>query len=393
MSRFDAVRKRLTETVTRWGGRASAAVSGVKPAVPPWVGRATSRASTLSVHVDPAALKSALEAYWVRAVQTVGVPDRLPREAAPGGERTLSPGVLHLSRAVELHLTQLHKLRDFARARDPIEAVHQLRVTSRRLRTFVDMFAPFTDPELAKAARTPLRKITRAVRDLRDADVQSQGLARRLQHATSEHERIALNHLLDRVRSRRLAYAKRAEKRLRKLDLGELGRALRGLLDQVALRVAAPAASYRLVAEVAYRPIVDEARARAPQAGELPTAESLHEFRLALKQLRYAAELIEPALNGSFEAIHDHAKRLQSLLGEHQDWVEFEKLVSKRRARAVRNGRETLAQGLEGILQGARRERESCRCRCLEECARLPGSALFGGFAPAAPNALPSPRV
>src|SRR5690606_1066534 len=156
----------------------------------------------------------------------------------------------------------------------------------------------------------------------------------------------------------RLAYAKRAEKRLRKLDLGELGRALRGLLDQVALRVAAPAASYRLVAEVAYRPIVDEARARAPQAGELPTAESLHEFRLALKQLRYAAELIEPALNGSFEAIHDHAKRLQSLLGEHQDWVEFEKLVSKRRARAVRNGRETLAQGLEGILQGARRERE-----------------------------------
>ncbi|HEY6728475.1 MAG TPA: CHAD domain-containing protein, partial [Polyangiaceae bacterium] len=284
--------ERVAHQVSRLGERASATVSGIKPAVTPWVGRATSRVALLSVQVDPAALRGALEEYLARVVQTVGAPDSLLRGAAAPGERAPAPGVLHLSRAVELHFGQLQKLKDFARAHDPIEAVHQLRVTSRRLRTFVDMFEPFAEPALVRAARKPLRQITRAVRDVRDADVQAQGLAERLQQASSERERVAVNHLLDRVRKRRAAHAARAEKRLGKLEMGELGRALRGLLDQVALRAAAPSASYQLVAEVAYRPIVDEARALAPPPAEAPTAKALHRFRLALKQLRYAAELI-----------------------------------------------------------------------------------------------------
>lgn len=383
--------ERVAREVSRFGERASTTVSSIKPAVSPWVGRATSRVALLSVQVDPAALRSALEEYLVRAVQSVGIPESWRAGGAAPGERTPSPGVLHLSRAVELQLGQLQKLQDFARAHDPIEAVHQLRVTSRRLRTFVDMFAPFADPAQVGAVRVPLRQITRAVRDLRDADVQAQGLEERLRQASSERERIALNHLLDRVRRRRSLFAERGEKRLRKLELGELGGALRGMLDQVALRVEAPSGSYQLVAEVAYRPIVEEARALAPDPSGVPTAEAMHRFRLALKQLRYAAEFIEPALGARFDAIHDHAKRLQSVLGEHQDWVEFEKVVSKRHAKAVRSGRETLALGLEGILEGARRERELCRSRCLEECSRLPGSALFAGLS-SAPNALPSPR-
>lgn len=383
--------ERVAHEVSRFGERASASVSGIKPAVSPWVGRATSRVALLSVQVDPAALRSALEEYLVRAMQTVGVPESWRRSDAALGDRTPSPGVLHLSRAVEVHLGQLQKLQDFTRARDPVEAVHQLRVASRRLRTFVDMFEPFAEPGLVRAVRAPLRQITRAVRDLRDADVQSQGLEERLQKASSERERIAVNHLLDRVRRRRAIYAERAKKRLDKLDMGQLAGALRGMLDQVALRVAAPSASYQLVAELAYRPIVDDARALAPRLSQAPTAEALHRFRLALKQLRYAAELIEPALGGRFEAIHDHAKKLQGLLGEHQDWVEFEKLVSKRHAKAVRSDRETLARGLEGILEGARGEREACRSRCLEECSRLPGSALFTGLSSAL-NALPLPR-
>lgn len=382
--------ERALREVSRFGQRASTTVSSIKPAVSPWVGRATSRVALLSVHVDPAALRSALEEYLARAAQTVGESwQRGEREAA---ERTPSPGVLHLSRAVELHLAQLLKLKDFKNARDPIEAVHQLRVTSRRLRTFVDMFAPFADPVQVRAVRTSLREITRAVRDLRDADVQAEALQQRSKQASSERERIAVNHLLDRVRRRRRSLARRAKKRLDKLEMGQLGVALRGLLDQVARRVEAPSGSYQLVAEVAYRPILDEARALAPGALDRPTAEALHRFRLALKQLRYAAELIEPALGNRFDAIHDHAKRLQSVLGEHQDWVEFEKLVAKRHKKALKSGRDTLARGLGGILEGACRERELCRSRCLEECARLPGSALFAGLS-GAPTALPSPQA
>lgn len=382
--------ERVAREASRFGERASATVSGIKPAVSPWLGRATSRVALLSVQVDRAALRSALEEYLVRAAHTVSVPESWRRSEPSAVARTPGPGVLHLSRVVELHLGQLRKFQNFARSHDPVEAVHQLRVTSRRLRTFVEMFAPFADRALVRRVRAPLRQITRAVRDLRDADVQVQGLEARLQKASSEPERVAVNHLIDRVRRRRASYVERAEKRLSKLKLEELATSLRGMLDQVAHRAEAPSASYQLVAEIAYQPIVDEARALAPRHSELPTAEALHEFRLALKQLRYAAELIEPALNGRFAAIHEHAKRLQSMLGEHQDWVEFEKLVSKRHDKAVREGRETLALGLEGILKEARHERELCRTHCLEECARLPGSALFSGLS-GATKALPLP--
>ena len=382
--------ERVAREVSRAGERASATVSSIKPAVTPWVGRATSRVALLSVQVDPAALRGALEELFVRALQRVGEAGR--RGETVAGEQAPSPGVLHLSRTVEQHLVELQRQHDFSRTHDPIEAVHQLRVASRRLRTFVDMFGPFADPALVDSVRAPLRRITRAVRDLRDADVQAQGLEARLKTAASERERIAVNHLLDRVRRRRNFHAERAEKRLRKLELGELAAALRGMLDQVALRVQAPSASYRLVAEVAYQPVVDDARAAVPVDSEPPTAEALHHFRLSLKSLRYASELIEPALGPRFEAVHEHAKALQGMLGEHQDWVEFEKLVSKRHAKAVRTGRETLASGLEGMLGEARRKRELCRSRCLEECARLPNSTLFAGLT-GAPHALPSAAV
>jgi len=161
------------------------------------------------------------------------------------------------------------------------------------------------------------------------------------------------------------------------------------MLDQVALRACAPSASYELVAELAYQPIVKETQAAVPELSVPPSAEALHEFRLALKKLRYASELIQPALGARFDEIRDHAKALQGTLGEHQDYVEFEKLVSKRHIEAVRSGRATLALGLQGVLDQTRREREICRHRCIEECSRLPDSRLFTGFT-SAPYALPS---
>ena len=395
------VAERVAREVSRFGQRASTTVSSIKPVVSPWVGRASSSVALLSVHVDPAALRSALEEYLVRALQSVGKAESWQRNEARSHDRAPAPGVLHLSRAVELRLGQLQTLRDFERAHDPIEAVHQLRVASRRLRTFADMFAAFADPALVGSVNALLREVTHAMRDLRDADVQALGLEVRLRQATSEPERIATNHLLDRVRRRRRRCAERAEKRLQQLDLGELAGGLRGVLDQVALRAQAPSASYQLVAEVAYHPVVDRARALAPDVSATPSAKELHGFRLALKQLRYASELIEPALGDRFEAIHEHAKVLQDLLGEHQDWVEFEKLVSKRHKKAVRSGRETLARGLGGILSEARRDRELSRARCLQECSQLASGPLFAGVASvvaqsevtSAAGVLPWPRV
>jgi CHAD domain-containing protein len=48
--------------------------------------------------------------------------------------------------------------------------------------------------------------------------------------------------------------------------------------------------------------------------------EQLHRARRAMKRVRYAAELAEPA-DSKFKGIAHDAKKLQTLLGEHQDAI------------------------------------------------------------------------
>lgn len=357
------------------GRKAASVVARVKPTVSPLVERAVAQIALVSVSVDVVQLRGALEELLKRSVQTVDVPVKPVVQPPPVA------GVLHLTRLVEQRIAQIQRLFDFAECRDPVEAVHQLRVASRRLRAFVDMFAPFVEPKLARRARRQLRKITRAVRDLRDSDVQTEDLERRLVAATTERERIAVNHLLDHARRTRQRLAGKAQKKLSRIDQGELASRLRAALDQVALRVQSPAASYELIAELAYEPILAQAREAFPDWGSTPSAEALHRFRLALKRLRYASELIEPALGEGFAEVYEPVKRLQTTLGQHQDSVEFERLLLDRRARAVRHGRATLAQGLEVILEQAKRERAAHRERCAAECAELSAVRWFRGRA------------
>src|SRR4051812_41121862 len=49
----------------------------------------------------------------------------------------------HLAKIVHKRLSQLEEVKHFETAEDPVEAVHDLRVASRRLRAFVDVFEPW----------------------------------------------------------------------------------------------------------------------------------------------------------------------------------------------------------------------------------------------------------
>jgi CHAD domain-containing protein len=168
-----------------------------------------------------------------------------------------------------------------------------------------------------------------------------------------------------------------ARKQLGSIDLYAMGEALRKMLDQLARRAQSPSATYSLLAEVAFEPVLQEARRKSPTGDELPDVGQLHEFRLSLKKLRYAAELIEPVLGERFEEVHLHAKRLQNVIGEHQDSVEFQKLVERRYEKAVRRRRTVLSAGLQRVLDQARQERRERYERCAEACQNTAAPKLF----------------
>ena len=82
-----------------------------------------------------------------------------------------------------------------------------------------------------------------------------------------------------------------------------------------------------------------------------PTAADLHEVRVKVKHARYAAELAAGAVGRSAARFVEQAKRIQDILGEHQDAVVIEKHLHD-----VIDGREG-AHALEQQLIGRQRNR------------------------------------
>ena len=346
----------------------------VKPLVSPFAERLAMRV-TGKPELEPAfALRAILDDYARRVLQASGV---ILATVQPPTPRAFAPGMAHLTRLVERRSIQIQRLWEFERNHDPVEAVHQLRVASRRLRAFVDMFEPFVEPGLVERARSRLHRITRAVRDLRDADVQIEHLKQRIARAGSEPERVALDHLLKRMTRKRAVYARKGQKALSRIRPSELSAALRDILDQLALRSTAPSANYELIAEIAFEPVLEAAGDACPTTPE-PSSEELHRFRLALKRLRYSAELIEPVLGERYAELHHRAKELQTLLGHHQDSVQFERLVEKLHRKAARTDDRILARALREVLEQARQEREGLDQRCRQACTSAAQPRLFG---------------
>jgi len=263
----------------------------------------------------------------------------------------------HIADIVQKRLHRLTEVRNFESAADPVEALHDLRVASRRLRAFVDVFEPLVDPETGKRAKKHLRHITRAVRLARDWDVQMAMVRHRMAHTESEIEQIALEDLLAMIAKRRQRELKVARRRLRKLDMGDVNLTLCALLGMTmsALPRASDGGSRYLWQLVKPFALPQASSVEKPQSDN-PRA--LHDFRIQMKKLRYALELIEPALGSSFQRLYAPVEDLQDLLGKHQDLVVLEKLVHRRRNKLDKQKRHALAHALWGFGKKIESERQ-----------------------------------
>jgi len=201
--------------------------------------------------------------------------------------------------------------------RDP-DAVHDARVAVRRIRSTLRAFSPVLDPEWTAAIRAELRWVGKALGELRDADVLTLRLERRLEEVGAPED--AYGALLTELHDRRAT----ARTRLTRALASERYRLLtRGLVEASHRppgrdgRADRPA---RRAPELMVRPwkvLVRSAKA----AKDDPTDELLHETRIRAKRVRYAAESMSLVSGKPSVAFARAAKRLQDVLGEHQDAV------------------------------------------------------------------------
>ncbi|WP_227983290.1 CHAD domain-containing protein [Nocardia spumae] len=207
---------------------------------------------------------------------------------------------------------------------DRYDSVHQMRVATRRLRSVLRSYRKVFHRGDIDALRDELRWLAGVLGTARDAEVRAQRFAALLdEYPDVEHH---LGHRL--VGAERAAYADAHRMVLDALDGARYAR-LRSELrrmrtDPPLRRHIAERDAHRVffAAVRADRDRLDRLVCAEPDVDDADRVEILHEIRKAAKRLRYCAEAATDVLDGPAAEIARHAKRVQSVLGDHRDAIE-----------------------------------------------------------------------
>ncbi|OSY39234.1 MULTISPECIES: CYTH and CHAD domain-containing protein [Pseudonocardia] len=252
---------------------------------------------------------------------------------------------------------------------DVPDAVHQMRVTARRARSALRTYRRLLEGPRAAHLIAELQWLGRALAGERDAEVQQERLDARL----AELEPELLLGPVQAAVTRHFART-RAETGAAVLEVvdGEryaaLKGALRRLLADPPLSSRAERPAGRTMPAMAGRTARKLDRRMERALGDLEAGQvaplSLHDARKTGKQLRYATEVIRPVAGSDARRFAKRLKRVQRVLGDHQDVVVSRDLLRTLGARAG-------AENGNGFTFGVLHGRDTARMLELER--RLPG--------------------
>jgi CHAD domain-containing protein len=273
----------------------------------------------------------------------------------------------HLSAIVEQRLEQLSAaMRDVRRTAD-VDAVHDLRVASRRLRAFGVTFRDLLAENVRRRLEKKLKPVAKAAGALRDLDVQVELLEERLAETPTEVERAALEHLLEQLTIRRVDVVRRAQRRLGKLEVDAISRLVRRALDAVTEGLAQR--GQEAYALSVLEGLVGDAAEHLPADGTeaADDAERLHRLRIDIKELRYCLELFEPLLGPTFPELYARVAELQEVLGVYHDLVTLAEVIDERSTDLRSRQRDAIVRGLEGVAEALAAEQKTVLDRFLTQ--------------------------
>jgi len=250
--------------------------------------------------------------------------DRLP---GPAGERPLTPSspagqvVLAYLRA---HTEKLTSLDPMVR-RDEPDSVHQMRVATRRLRSTLRSFRKIVPRSGTDRLAGELKWLGDVLGEARDAEVLAGRLAAYLRAMPAElvvgpvQARVQGHYAPQRAAARDAVLAALDSERYLSL-LGELDRLIAE--PPLTRRAARPAADVLPPAvRRCYRQTSRRMRRALRAPAGPPRDAALHQARKAAKRTRYAGEAVTPALGAKARRFTKRVKKVQSVLGDHQDTV------------------------------------------------------------------------
>ncbi|HAJ58836.1 MAG TPA: metal-binding protein [Cyanobacteria bacterium UBA8543] len=242
--------------------------------------------------------------------------------------------------AIQKHFQKTIKYEtDVLKDKDP-EALHQMRVGMRRLRTAVTGFAPALD--LPKATREKkIGKIARELGELRDLDVLKDTLENQYLPALPPKEQKALKKVLAALEKQRQKTLEQVQETLKDQNYQQLKRSFKDWIEkptygefaEISIDDILPDVLLPLVSKLLVHPgwlvgvklkdgeINIPSTLNSEQVEQLLDAhgDSVHSLRKEAKRVRYQMELFTEFYGSTYADYVNDVKEIQSILGHIQD--------------------------------------------------------------------------
>ncbi|MCX5081681.1 MULTISPECIES: CYTH and CHAD domain-containing protein [unclassified Streptomyces] len=287
------------------------------------------------------ASRSASPSKLARALTETGIGPRPPRPAHD--PETPADHVLAYLRVQRDAIVDL----DPAVRRDLPDAVHQMRVATRRLRSALRSYRKILDRAVTDPIGDELKWIAGELGVDRDQEVLTERLTAALGTLPRE-----LSAGPVRTRLRTWSRARRSGSRHRLIAVLDGKRylallaALDALVDAPPLRAEQPEDALAKAVLRDYKRLAGHVEGALAEDSGAARDLALHNARKAAKRSRYAAEVAAPALGEQAEQVGKHAKALQTLLGEHQDSVMAREALRDLAAQAHAAGESSFTYGV-----------------------------------------------
>ena len=232
---------------------------------------------------------------------------------------TPAPPLSVYDAARQVFAEQAAELRRYAKGarkgKDP-EAVHQMRVATRRLRAALRALAGRV--AAPKALRGRLLWLARRLGAVRDLDVILALLRSERLPAAASGERARLARLIRKLEARRDKAQERLALALRRGRFEKLQGDLEAFAERPRIVGTDEPVAARVLATVSAR-LGDAIAEMAGMTQPAPAAADLHTLRIEFKRLRYALEFHAVACGFSYDTERRLAREMQDVLGEIHD--------------------------------------------------------------------------
>lgn len=258
-------------------------------------------AQRICIQAEP----SEVEQHWLQLAQT--------RTAGLAPDQPISTAALQIF-AQQFGRILLNE--PGTRLGEDIEALHDMRVASRRLRAAFELFAPYLPEGLLTPYRRGLRDLGRALGEVRDLDVLLEKAAQDAQKIPAEVQP-AFAELLNLWQDEQRAARARMLQWLDSLPRREFMHAFAQFLQTEPHTLPQTPLLHTQIPIVLYTHLA-EVQAYEAQLPHAPL-ETLHALRIAFKKLRYAVEFFRELLGEDVQKLIAELKRIQDHLGNLND--------------------------------------------------------------------------